>query len=130
MHCSKCNSSFKPEGISLLREEENFYVVKIVCTECEQPVGIAIVGIKSHQKEEDQTPELTHEVQLPDDNESPPITYDEVIDAHKFFSSLGPDWMKHLQQRANDLDNDSTVFDDNENFLLGFDNDSNDLEEE
>jgi hypothetical protein len=98
MHCSKCQAKFKPEGISLLREENNFFVVKIICTECDQPVGIAIVGIKSRSETEKLLADKKAKAQeIPAG--PPPINYDDVIEAHKFFSNLGPDWTKHIKNK-------------------------------
>ena len=103
MHCSNCHNLLKPDGITLVKEEYNFFVVKIVCVECQQPIGLAIVGVSKSESEEFIKPKGVEE--LPDitSNEPLPISYDEVIDAHHFFSNLGSDWSKHLQNRNIDL---------------------------
>ncbi|MEW5821037.1 MAG: hypothetical protein AB1782_12670 [Cyanobacteriota bacterium] len=95
MHCSKCHNLLKPDGITLLREESNFYVVKIICIDCNQPVGLAIVGIQPREPKE-YTIEKEDYIEKGPDNNAPPITYDDVIDAHQFFSNLGSDWSKHI----------------------------------
>lgn len=95
MHCSECNTLLKPDGITLLKEENNYFIVKITCTKCNQPVGLAIVGIEQHTSHlENPSNKITEEK---DSLQTPSITYDDVIDAHHFFSNLGSDWMKHIK---------------------------------
>lgn len=102
MHCSRCHELLKPAGISLIREEDQFFVVKISCIDCNQPVGLAIVGISPHEvSTEKLLPAPAKDKSINPQPELPPIGYDEVIEAHKFFSSLGPDWMKHLTKHHN-----------------------------
>lgn len=108
MHCSKCQSPFTPDGITLVREESNYYVVKIMCTECNQPVGIAIVGLGPKLRERSKASEGETKSYSTPKKEYAPITYDDVIDAHDFFSNLGSDWTKHIQDsnrgRTEDLE--------------------------
>lgn len=99
MHCSRCQESLKPDGISLVREEENFYVIKITCVDCNQPVGLAIVGISPQDVENERLlPAPSGQLEVVEEDGPPPISYDEVIDAHQFFSDLGSDWMKHIKE--------------------------------
>lgn len=95
LHCVMCNSTFQPDGITLIKEEENYFVVNIKCMKCNQPVGIAVVSIVNQIDLHDIMKKGIPEININD--ELPPITCDDVIAAHKFFSSLGPDWMKHLK---------------------------------
>lgn len=114
MHCSKCQNLLKPDGITILREENNFYVVKIVCIDCNQPVGLAIVGIASKDADEtykQNTKQMVGSVTAP---KPPPIDYDEVIEAHKFFSNLGSDWSKHIQELGHNIELDD--IDDSDDF--------------
>ncbi len=106
MHCSNCNNYLKPDGITLVKEENNFFVVKIVCVDCDQPIGLAIVGVSN--KEDFIKPKGAEVQPVVTKDEPPPITYDEVIDAHQFFSNLGSDWSKHLQNSAIDLSVDES----------------------
>lgn len=120
MHCSSCNKLFKPDAIKLLKQEYNFLVVKITCTECDQPVGLAIVGVQPRYdiKQDTWGKEIPASYTHPTSEEPVkikeplPITYDDVVEAHKFFSTLGPDWMKYIKDRdikdqiENSLEND------------------------
>lgn len=42
--CRFCSNSFKPDGIQLLREEPGVLVVRVTCSTCGHPLGVAIVG--------------------------------------------------------------------------------------
>jgi len=96
MHCVLCNDTFKPEGITLIKEEDNYFVVNIKCMTCDQPVGIAVVSVVSQPDLEEFDDEAYTDT---DDNKKlPPINYDDVIEAHKFFSNLGSDWTKYLKK--------------------------------
>ncbi|MEB3283914.1 MAG: hypothetical protein VKN33_01325 [Candidatus Sericytochromatia bacterium] len=115
LRCAHCQQSFTPDGVKLLREEKDYWVVRVHCTACQQPAGVAIVGVEyesgeaplperpsreavgagaalgnrirgvfSSRREEEKFSSMT------------PISTDDVINAHDFFSSLGSDWMRHL----------------------------------
>lgn len=115
LRCAHCGEPFTPEGVKLLREEKDYWVVRVHCTACNQPAGVAIVGVEyeggsevkeaapaasatptpvnrsrgvfSSRREEERFSSL------------PPISLDEVLDAHDFFAELGEDWVKHLPKR-------------------------------
>jgi hypothetical protein len=114
LRCAHCQQSFTPDGVKLLREEKDYWVVRVHCTGCQQPAGVAIVGVEyetgdmslaekierepvgavstsqrvrgvfSSRKEEDKFQQMT------------PISCDELLNAHDFFKNLGSDWMRHL----------------------------------
>jgi hypothetical protein len=115
LRCAHCNESFNPEGVKLLREEKDYWVVRVHCVRCNQPAGVAIVGVEyesvdapseparefqpmatpprwrgifSSRREEEHFSKMT------------PISQDEVIDAHRFVQDLGVDWMKHIPRRG------------------------------
>lgn len=98
LKCGRCDNFFDKDSIELVREEENNVVVRVTCSACGKNLGLAILGVekgeyKSSLKFEGDNEEVVlSEREIPDD----PITYEEVIKAHKFFSGLGSDWMKHL----------------------------------
>lgn len=101
MHCSNCKSHFKPDGIKLLKEESGYYIIRLTCIECNQPVGIAIVGIKEPPLIDANDPPLLTDHLMKKGNqeeEPPPISYNDVINAHKFFSNLSSDWSKHIKK--------------------------------
>jgi len=106
LHCPHCNRSFTPDSVTLLREEDDYWVVKVGCTYCNQSAGIAIVGIEYEEisvktiknfnlnKKND----IFSEKESKKFGEIPPITSNDVIEAHKFIKNLGSDWMKYLKE--------------------------------
>jgi hypothetical protein len=46
LRCAHCQQSFTPDGVKLLREEKDYWVVRVHCTSCQQPAGVAIVGVE------------------------------------------------------------------------------------
>ena len=114
LRCAHCQQSFTPDGVKLLREEKDYWVVRVHCCSCQQPAGVAIVGVEyesadapaperierevvgagnaptrvrgifSSRKEEEKFSQLT------------PISSDDLLNAHDFINNLGSDWMRHL----------------------------------
>lgn len=116
LRCAHCSEAFTPEGVKLLREEKDYWVVRVHCTACNQPAGVAIVGVEYESAEApaamgDQVREVAGHAQRlrgifssrrEEEKFSalPPISEDEVIDAHQFFNSLGNDWMNQLPKKT------------------------------
>jgi len=102
LHCPYCDISFTQESVKLIREEEDYWVVKVSCTSCNQSAGIAIVGIEYEEislREAKNIPKykgLTpgEEIKF---SAQPPISANDVIDAHHFIQELGSDWMKYIR---------------------------------
>jgi hypothetical protein len=102
--------------VKLLREEKDYWVVRVHCTACQQPAGVAIVGVEYEGGEAKEVPAQAAAAAPATINRGrgifssrreeerfsdlPPISPDEVIDAHGFFTNLGEDWMKHLPKRS------------------------------
>ena len=95
MCCSECGADFTEESINILREEDEFSVLQVVCSKCGKSFGIAFLGesglaVKGGRESADS--DYAFELQ-----EGPgPVSADDVIDAHKFIKNLGADWRKHL----------------------------------
>lgn len=115
LRCAHCGEPFTPEGVKLLREEKDYWVVRVHCTACNQPAGVAIVGVEYEGGSETKEAAPAAAAAPAPVNRSrgvfssrreeerfnslPPISLDEVLDAHSFFSDLGDDWMKHLPKK-------------------------------
>lgn len=119
--CKHCGRNFTSEGIELLREEQGMLVVRVGCSGCGQPLGIALVGMSGGGTAKS-LPEMPRSLPSPASSchsgvdipypadwsksdiqrlsKTPRITYDDVLDAHEFFSGLGDDWSKHLPRRT------------------------------
>lgn len=109
--CRACSQPYRADGIQLVREEPGVVVVKVDCTSCGQPLGIALVAVQP-QREMPSNPTCMHgrpssapakknppEWTKRDADRlggNPTINYDDVLSAHEFFSNLGDDWAKHL----------------------------------
>lgn len=102
IRCTQCHNFFEEEAISLIRHENNYTVVRVTCSKCGKNIGMALLGIDKESmknsvkclNEEDERTEIPVEIA----SNSEPITYDDVIDAHNFFYSLGNDWSKYLPE--------------------------------
>lgn len=110
--CRHCSQPYTPEGIEFIREEPGVMVVRVGCSICGRPLGIALVGMNST----DPSSPLCHHgrpsaggtnqrKKYPSEwtkkdadrlSANPPISYDDVLSAHEFFSDLGSDWSKLL----------------------------------
>lgn len=98
--CSNCHEFFKDDSIELVRQESNNIVVRIACAKCGKNLGLAILGIdraeyKNSLKFSEDTCKNA-DMPLCANADKEPINYDDVIEAHQFFSGLGDDWAKHL----------------------------------
>lgn len=115
LRCAHCNEAFTPDGVKLLREEKDYWVVKVHCTSCNQPAGVAIVGVEYESSEGGRdkylpAPTSSYNVRsraiFASKKEEEkfsnlsPISGDEVLDAHKFFNNLGANWMEMLPKRG------------------------------
>ena len=95
--CRFCDHPFTSEGIQLLREEPGILVVRVTCSKCGKPLGVAIVGTGPSSSR--QTPKYPVEWTKRDFerlSKKPVITYDDVLSAHEFFDGLGADWAKQV----------------------------------
>lgn len=123
LHCSNCDLSFSKESIKLIREEKDYWVVRVCCSNCSHSPGFAIVGIeyesnqvydkhkslRAKKEELSQVSETDIASELENDfdfekikfQNVPKITDDDVIDAHNFIQNLGEDWMKYLKANEN-----------------------------
>ena len=95
--CRSCANPFSSEGIQLLREEPGIIVVRVTCSSCGQPLGVAIVGTTPRaQKTRANCPSDWTKKDIERLSPKKAIDYDDVLNAHEFFSTLGADWAKHL----------------------------------
>lgn len=102
MRCVSCNNEFINETIEVIKNEDDYTVVRIHCPKCDKRIGMAIMGISKEEYTCAATANNEKDsMNLPKDD-SEPITYDDVIKAHHFFASLGSDWSKHLPYQQSD----------------------------
>jgi len=97
--CNKCNQFFKEDCIEFVRKEDNSLVLRITCSTCGHNLGLVIFGIdKGEYKKSLKFTESSEDREIPVsiNTENDPISYDDVIQAHDFFTSLEDDWAKYL----------------------------------
>jgi hypothetical protein len=113
MRCNFCSHSFSPEDIQLIRQDEGVYIVNVYCNHCRTQNGVAMVGVEVPSGAGMfPDPELTDE-ELIRLAEFSPITDDDVLDAHTFFSELDSDWMRLIPaetlERCTEVETESEV---------------------
>ena len=94
MCCSVCKADFDENSIKILRQEEAMYVVNLHCNHCGKDFGVAFLGAKDINAayfDKEKTPLRMIE-------DLPPISDDDVLDAHKFIKNLDEHWSKYLPE--------------------------------
>ena len=86
--CSQCRNGFDEESITIKRQEDGLSVVQLECKHCGKSFGVAFLGLSNIDIKNYEPLEV---VEGPD-----PITFDDVIDAHRFIKELDGDWGKYL----------------------------------
>lgn len=111
LRCAHCRAPFTPEAVTPLRQEADYWVVRVVCTGCGQPSGVAVVGADASGAAAGDASARPRELtkRLPTPFASPqeaqrfaalaPITLDDVLTASRRLRALGADWARHLPQR-------------------------------
>lgn len=88
--CSHCKCGFDENSIEIKRQEKGLMVTHLVCRNCGKSFGVAFVGLSNIEVKNDNV--LPLEIQ-----EGPaPISYDDVIEAHRFIKNLDEHWQDHL----------------------------------
>ena len=88
--CSYCRNGFDEDSFTIKREEDGLTVVALQCSHCGKNFGLAFLGFSDIDVKDYEPLEVQ---EGPD-----PITYDDVMDAHRFIKTLDADWQKHLPQ--------------------------------
>lgn len=88
--CSHCKADFDENSFIIKREEPGLTVTHLVCRHCGKNFGVAFLGFSKIEVKN--SADLALEVQ-----EGPePISYDDVIDAHRFIKNLDEHWADYL----------------------------------
>ena len=116
LRCAHCQQSFTPDGVKLLREEKDYWVVRVHCTACQQPAGVAIVGVEYDSADAPAPEKIERESSATATatgtqrvrgifssrkeeekfSKMTAINSDDLLNAHQFIANLGSDWMRHL----------------------------------
>lgn len=108
LRCAHCHEAFTPDAVTPLRQEVDYWVVRVVCTACNHPSGVAVVGAEPDHEAPPAPPRVA-ERQAPGAFASrreekrfaglPAITADDVLDASRAIRGLGADWSRRLPKR-------------------------------
>lgn len=94
--CSQCCSDLDEQSISIMREEEEMIVIKIVCKNCGKSFGVAFLGISDFNlKNYDFSSE---DLALKVKAGPSPINEDDVLDAHKFIKDFDANWQRFVEK--------------------------------
>ena len=94
--CSVCKHDFEEDSIFIKREEKNLLVIQVICQNCGKSFGLALLGTNGFEIKETDSPFVIQD--CPE-----PITYDDVIDAHKFIDKLEKDWSKYIPDELKNI---------------------------
>ena len=86
--CSQCKSDFDENSIEIIRDEGDLKVIKLKCNHCGKGFGLAFLGEDNKKKKTVEPLEIQEG--------EPAITYDDVIDAHRFIKNLDEHWSNYL----------------------------------
>lgn len=90
--CSVCKHDFDESSFVIKRDEKGLLVANLQCNNCGKNYGIAFLGFSDIEVKDENNFPL--EVQEGPD----PITYDDVIDAHKFIKNLDENWSRYINK--------------------------------
>ena len=95
MCCSDCHTDFTDDSVKVIRQENNLFVLQVVCHNCGKAFGIALLG-DCDEKAISKPTKSDLALQIQDGPDK--IGYDDVIDAHKFIQALEDDWQKYIPE--------------------------------
>ena len=95
MCCSLCKSDFTEDSVFILRQENNLKVIQVICQNCGKSFGVALLG-DCDVKDTSNISQNDAALQIQEGPDA--ICYDDVIDAHNFFSKLEDDWQKYIPE--------------------------------
>lgn len=90
--CSICKHEFGEDSLSIKRDEQGLLVTNLQCSHCGKNYGIAFLGFSDF---EIKNPTPLEAVEGPD-----PISYDDVIDAHRFIQNLDENWKNYIKKEV------------------------------
>ena len=94
--CSRCKADFDENSIKVIREEDSMLVVKLFCNKCGKAFGTAFLGVSDlvDISEKEKT-----KVALRMKEDLPPISKDDVLNAHDFIKNLDEHWAQYLPEK-------------------------------
>lgn len=100
--CSACKSDFDEKSVDIMRQEatpeEEMIVFRLACQSCGKSFGVAFLGISDLDLKNYSDDDLALVVK----EGPPPISSDDVLDAHKFIKKLDRNWQKFISDLEKD----------------------------
>lgn len=88
--CSKCKSDFDENSIKFIYREKDYNVIHLFCSKCGKDFGMAYLNMNDKISEDEK------DIILNDIRNTPPITTDEVIDAHNQIKDFEKNWKRFI----------------------------------
>ncbi len=92
MCCSACRADFDEKSVTIMRDEDDLIVFRLACQNCGKSFGVAFLGLSDFELKNYKDDDEALQVQ----DGPPPISADEVIDAHEFIQKLDEGWHKFI----------------------------------
>ncbi|HEU5286977.1 MAG TPA: hypothetical protein VFV20_01105 [Candidatus Limnocylindria bacterium] len=90
--CNVCGTNHSRSEISVLGKREGGWVVRVTCSKCETVVTLLVfVGDKAQETTATSAAKKTAPTAAPRRPRRPPVTLDEVLDAHELLDSYTGD---------------------------------------
>jgi len=92
MHCSHCKKEYVGDFIKPIRLENGLIIFQIKCENCERCFALGLFGLSKK--------DFFASFELPKSSKNgAPISYDDVLDAHKFFQNMDENWAKFIEEK-------------------------------
>jgi hypothetical protein len=88
--CSKCKNDFDEDSIKSVHKEKDYNVIHLVCSKCGKDFGLAFLKLSDNISDNE------NDIELKDSRNKPPITSNEVIDAHEYIKDFENNWKKFI----------------------------------
>lgn len=89
--CSKCKSDFDETSVEFIYQENNYNVITLKCNNCGKDFGTAFLKLS------DTISDMENDVALKDNRDTPPISADEVLDAHEQIKDFEKNWKNFIE---------------------------------
>lgn len=88
LKCSKCSRKFDENSVRVMRFDDGLFVLRVTCENCSKSFGLAFLGLN----EEEIMNSVSNFTKEPE-----PISFDDVIDAHKYIQNLDENWKNFVR---------------------------------
>lgn len=90
--CSRCKNDFEEKDITFIHSDGVYNVINITCSKCGKDFGTIYLKFTEN------TSENIKDLILKDTRDKPPISSDDVIDAHEYIKDIEKNFEKFLNE--------------------------------